>query len=272
MALLVLLFLSAAFAGRVVEVTDPSECITSAGLRSELEMVMGDALLQIDVFATVEEDRDQRRIQLSVHVGGHRWSEVMSIVVEDCPYVSTAVALSIQRGLSAMPGFDWEDLVRGPALLRVGGAAGASGPWAPRVLVSGRASLGERLRGIVNLRLEASPLWRNNGSRIAAITAGVSAGTSWRTGFLEVRPELGAQAGVIWVMSQDPAIPPARARPHLSGVGGVELGGSGPWSIGLHGEVSRPINLVSDSGRIVGVEPAFRLISTILYTPKVNRE
>ncbi len=269
---LIIVWLSTALAGRV-EVEDATGCIDSEGLRSELTEVIGrDAMMRIDVFADVGAEADRRDVALTVDAGSHRWTKVLDVAAVDCPYVASAAALTIQRGLSALPGFDWEKLVRGPPLVRLGGAVGLTGPVAPRVLVAARASLGDRFRGIANLRFEGSPLWRNIGARVVAVSIGLSVGPSWRSGFLEIRPELGGQLGPLWVLSNDPDVPPSDALFHLTGVGGVELGGAGPWSTGFHGEFARPISLMTTSGDKVGEEPGIRAMLTFLYTPKIGEE
>lgn len=270
-SLTALLLTVAALAGRV-EVEDATGCIDDVGLRAGLDKVIGSVMIRIDVFASVEEERDERLIHLKVDAGAHHWTKLMTVVHADCPHVPEAAALSIQRGLSAMPGFDWEKLVRDPPPIRIGVAAGGSGPVAPRVLIAARGSIGERLRGTANLRFEASPLWRVNASRIAAASAGLGVGTSWRAGFLEIRPEVGSQIGVMWILSRSPGVPPSQSKLHLTGLGGVELGGAGAWSIAFHGEFARPRFLTADTGRIVGLEPGVRAMSTVLFTPKLSRE
>ena len=262
---------AAGLAGQV-DVEDPSDCVTVDALRSALTSGLGAAFQRVDVRVEVEASGDTRSLRVNVVAGPHLWQDTLEIEAADCPDLGPAITLGIRRGLTALPGFEWERLEREPTLYRVGMGLGLSGPLAPRVLVDGRAAVGRRIQGVASLRLEGSPLWRTNASRVVAVTAGLGGGPMWRRGFVELRTRMGAQVGGLWVLSRDPAVPNAR-RPHVAGTAGVELGGIGPFAVAIEGEISRPIYLVTAvQGSLVGVEPLFRGILSLRYLEKISRQ
>ena len=272
LSILMLWWTGAALAGRV-DVEDDTGCIEEVALREALVPMLGTALQRIDVGVSVGVEGEAREIQVAVDVGAQRWAETISIVPSECAFAPAAIALVIQRGLATLPGLDWERLQRPPPRVRVGGSLGLSGPLAPRVLMDGRATVGRTLRGSAILRVEGSPLWRTNASRVAGLTVGVAAGPAWRRGFLDIGIELGGQLGVLWVLSRDPSLPEAQALPHGTGTAGVALGGAGPMAVGLGVELARPLLLVTaEKGDVVGVEPALRGMLSLRFQGKIGPE
>ncbi|MEZ4322274.1 MAG: hypothetical protein R3F61_32675 [Myxococcota bacterium] len=87
-----------------VEVSDPSGCVDGNRVDDELRLALGDAL--VDRLAIRVSTSEPLVVRTVVREGDRTlWSRSTSFEPADCPAIPEAIALSVQQGLAALPGW-----------------------------------------------------------------------------------------------------------------------------------------------------------------------
>ncbi len=228
----VALWLVASATAEVV-VIDDTECLDPGLLYEELEQ--RDALPEhVDLDVTIEARDTVRIVGLAAKRDGEaRWTRELEVEDVDCPHLHTAAAITVQRGLSALPASTWRPTRR--VGVWFGGSVGASlgtGPAWPRARLSFLTAAGSIARWTSIARVEAGP-WNPLGvgeTRITTAVFGTGAEVAPRIGTVELRPGLRLLGGLAIVSGRgfEPNVQPLAPRAATA----AELAvGSGRWSI-----------------------------------------
>ncbi|MEQ1502972.1 MAG: hypothetical protein ABMB14_12115 [Myxococcota bacterium] len=142
-------------------------------------------------------------LSLAVTDGDARvWDRVIAVKPEDCPYLPSLIALSLERGLSAIPGWGLPEPTRPPP--EIGFVVSGSLPWAVRIAVAGDLWL--PISGRIGLDLQPEVTYtaverfgdQGGGAQLAAFGLAVGGGAQLPVGPTAIRLATRINPGV-WV-------------------------------------------------------------------------
>jgi hypothetical protein len=212
----------AAWAG--VEVTDPTGCLDAEMIEIELRAALGDEVVEDVELAVrladgVEMPSEGGGWTLSLDAtdrGSVIWRKEVEAQPVDCPYLTQIVVMSVERGLTDLPGFLRRQPPPPPELAFL--LAGTL-PWAIRVGIGGDLWVPSRRAWASNTQLEivyqAVEEFGPGRAQVAAVALGTGLGVGLPLGRHELRgsTRLGSGANVAIGLGQEKV--PLQVRPRL---------------------------------------------------------
>jgi len=210
----VVIFLSSVVAGAAVRVEDPHGCLELDSLDLEARDALGDDVVErYDIYARVSSSpgSDARELHLAVAEDGITvWRRDVHVEEVDCPYLSSLVVLSVERGLSEVP--KWV-LERG-ASAKLGSELGVLGFLTTPTdairfgaTVTGSTGVGPRLRLRAGLDLYTIAPQEIGLGTVTVYGLALAPGFSYdllRWGrWVSIRPGAQLGAGPAWLVGQD---------------------------------------------------------------------
>ncbi len=217
-----------------IELADPTGCLDAERLHNEVASVLGPRLHALHLTVGVGA-RDRERI---AHVDArhrHRsvWQRRFTASVDDCPVLAEAIALSLEAGLAALPGWELEL----PRARWIGSVLAELRPLERAVgLGAGLERLGAGGAGLrVGAELRSGlPLDVGTGAAsltelTVSVTPVVAAGRWWFTA--------GAAAGIGWASGTGFARNRVVRLPRLHGIAQVARSIRGPLLVAIGGRI-----------------------------------
>lgn len=260
-----------------VTVEGAARCLRQEALDLEVRQLLGDEVVdQIDLRAHLY-GFESWQLSLEVFDGGRLlWERAMSVEPVDCPYLPVLVARSVERGLSALPGWGIGAPPKAPESLELAIAVAYTLPTAYQRFSLGVA-MWTPIAGPVHVEwdLEAYGTLvehvRNVGIQMAGAWAGAGPGLELDVGKESLRASVRGALGPAVVIGRRFVDHYETVIPYAALLGDLGVVSRHGLRVGLRSEMPLARVLPRQDGRPLGIpEPALRLGMSVGYTGAIG--